>query len=228
MIQLKGQIVDADQQYLTIRVPFSPEFVRQDIRDAEVFLRDGRRITPEQRRKAWALIGEVAAWAGYRASEKSALNAEMKRDFLLKRVDDLTAKAIGTFSLSDVDETTASMYITYLVDFVLENNVPTRQPITELCEDIQAAVYAAAIHKRCIVCGQKAELHHVDRVGMGGDRHDMCHIGMRALPLCRVHHNEAHQHGDDVLMDKYHLETIEIDRAIAKVYKLQKEAAYGA
>ena len=49
MIQLKGQIVDADQQYLTIRVPFSPEFVRQDIMDAEVFLRDGRRITPEQR-----------------------------------------------------------------------------------------------------------------------------------------------------------------------------------
>lgn len=223
MIQLKGQIVDADQQYLTIRVPFSPEFVRQGIREAEVFLRDGRRITPEQRRKAWALIGEVAAWAGYRASEKSALNAEMKRDFLLKRVDDLTAKAIGTFSLSDVDETTASMYITYLVDFVLENNVPTRQPITELCEDIQAAVYAAAIHKRCIVCGQNAELHHVDRVGMGGDRHDMCHIGMRALPLCRVHHNEAHQHGDAVLMDKYHLETIEIDRAIAKLYKLQKE-----
>ena len=147
----------------------------------------------------------------------------MKRDFLLKRVDDLTAKAIGTFSLSDVDETTASMYITYLVDFVLENNVPTRQPITELCEDIQDAVYAAAIHKRCIVCGQKAELHHVDRVGMGGDRHDMSHMGMRALPLCRVHHNEAHQHGDAVLMEKYHLEAVRIDEAIAKVYKLGKK-----
>lgn len=223
MIQLKGQIVDADQQYLTIRVPFSPEFVRQGIRDAVVFLQDGRRITPEQRRKAWALIGEVAAWAGYKASEKSSLNAELKRDFLLKRVDDLTAKAIGAFSLSDVDVTTASMYISYLVDFVLENNVPTHQPITELCEDIQAAVYAAAIHKRCIVCGQKAELHHVDRVGMGGDRHNMCHIGLRALPLCRAHHGEAHQHGDVALMEKYHLEAVRIDEAIAKVYKLGKK-----
>lgn len=223
MIQLKGQIVDADQQYLTIRVPFSPEFVRQDIRDAVVFLQDGRRITPEQRRKAWALIGKVAAWAGYKASEKSSLNAELKRDFLLKRVDDLTAKAIGAFSLSDVDVTTASMYISYLVDFVLENNVPTHQPITELCEDIQAAVYAAAIHKRCIVCGQKAELHHVDRVGMGGDRHNMCHIGLRALPLCRAHHGEAHQHGDTALMEKYHLEAVRIDEAIAKVYKLGKK-----
>lgn len=223
MIQLKGQIVDADQQYLTIRVPFSPEFVRQGIRDAVVFLQDGRRITPEQRRKAWALIGKVAAWAGYKASEKSSLNAELKRDFLLKRVDDLTAKAIGAFSLSDVDVTTASMYISYLVDFVLENNVPTHQPITELCEDIQAAVYAAAIHKRCIVCGQKAELHHVDRVGIGGDRHSMCHIGLRALPLCRAHHGEAHQHGDTALMEKYHLEAVRIDEAIAKVYKLGKK-----
>ena len=92
--------------------------------------------------------------------------------------------------------------------------------ITELCEDIQASVYAAAIHKRCIVCGQKAELHHVDRVGMGGDRHDMCHIGMRALPLCREHHNEAHQHGDAALMDKYHLEPVVIDEKIAKKYRL--------
>ena len=223
MIQLKGQIVDADQQYLTIRVPFSPEFARQGIRDAVVFLQDGRRITPEQRRKAWVLIGKIAAWAGYKASEKSSLNAELKRDFLLKRVDDLTAKAIGAFSLSDVDVTTASMYISYLVDFVMVNNVPTHQPITELCEDIQAAVYAAAIHKRCIVCGQKAELHHVDRVGMGGDRHNMCHIGLRALPLCRAHHGEAHQHGDTALMEKYHLEAVRIDEAIAKVYKLGKK-----
>lgn len=220
MIQLKGQIVDADQRFLYLRVPFDPEYVRQDMREAEVFLQDGRRITPEQRRKAWALIGEVAAWAGYKASEKSSLNAALKRDFLIKRVDDLTAKAIGTFSLSDVDVTTASMYIGFLVDFIMENDVPTRQPITELCEDIQAAVYAAAIHKRCIVCGQKAELHHVDRVGMGRDRHDMCHIGMLALPLCRVHHGEAHQHGDDALMDRYHLEAVRIDEKIAKVYKL--------
>jgi hypothetical protein len=76
------------------------------------------------------------------------------------------------------------------------------------------------IHKRCIVCGKRADLHHVDRVGMGGDRHDMCHIGMRALPLCREHHNEAHQHGDTALMDKYHLETIVIDEKIAKKYRL--------
>lgn len=227
MIQLKGQIVDVDARWMYLRVPYIPEYVHQDMREATVFLPDGRRISPEQRRKAWALVGEVTAWAGYKASEKEDVNNNLKRDFLLRRVDELTAKAIGKFSLSDVDMATASQYISFLVDFVIENEVPTHQPITELCDDIQQAVYSSMIHKRCIVCGKKATLHHVDRVGMGNDRREICHIGMRALPLCwgtgaEGHHQEAHRIGDRALCEKYHLEPVVIDEKIAKVYRLGK------
>lgn len=220
MIRLNGKIVDADERYLHIRVPYHPDYVGKDMENATVFLHDGRLRSRDQNAKVWALIGEIAMWAGYKSSETSAVNADMKRDFLLKRFDELSAAAIKAFSMGDVDVTTASMYIQFLIDFVLEHNIPTKRPITELCDDIQAAVYSAMMHKRCIVCGNKADLHHIDRVGMGGDRHDMCHIGMHALPLCRDHHQEAHQHGDAVLMDKYHLESIVIDEKIAKKYKL--------
>ena len=55
---------------------------------------------------------------------------------------------------------------------------------------------------------------------MGGDRHDMCHIGMECLPLCREHHGEAHQHGDAALMARYHLEPVAIDERIAEIYQL--------
>lgn len=225
MIQLKGKIVDADARFLTIRVPYTPEYVRQDMREATVFLHDGRDITPDQRRKAWALVGEIAAWSGYRPRDKEDVNQQLKAEFVRHRADDLLKLAIGKFSLRDVELSVASMYINFLVDFVLENDVPTRQPVTELCEDIQAAVYSAMVHKRCIVCGRKAGLHHVDRVGMGRDRHDMCHIGMRALPLCWIegaegHHQEAHRIGDKALCEKYHLEPIVIDKKIAKIYKL--------
>ena len=220
MIRLEGQIVDADAKYLTIRVPYPPEFVHQDMKKAVVFLQDGRKHSIDQHGKVWALIGEIALWAGYRQRETSEVNALMKADFLQKRFDSLSAAAIKSFSMSDVDVSTASMYIQWLVDFVLENNIPTKRPVTELCEDVQATVYAAAIHKRCIVCGKRADLHHVDRVGMGNDRREICHIGMRALPLCREHHQEAHQHGDAALMDKYHLEPVEIDGKIAKKYRL--------
>ena len=220
MIRLEGKIVDADSRWLTIRVPYNPEYVRQNITDAVVFLPDGRKHSIDQHGKVWALIGEIALWAGYKAHESSEVNAMLKRDFLLQRFDSLSAAAIKEFSMSDVDVSTASLYISWLVDFVLEHNVPTKRPVTELCEDVQAAVRAAMMHKRCIVCGKKADLHHVDRVGMGADRREICHIGMRALPLCREHHQEAHQHGDRALMDKYHLEPVEIDEKIAKKYRL--------
>ena len=225
MIRLEGKIVDADAKYLTIRVPYHPDYVGKDMEKATVFLHDGRKHSRDQHGKVFALIGEIAMWAGYRGSETSEVNADMKRDFLLKRFDELSAAAIKSFSMSDGDVTTVSLYITHLIDFILEHNIPTKRPITEMCEDIQQAVYSAMMHKRCIVCGRKADLHHVDRVGMGGDRHDMCHIGMRALPLCWIdgaegHHQEAHRIGDKALCEKYHLEPVVIDEKIAKKYRL--------
>lgn len=220
MIRLDGEIVDADARFLTVRVPFTPEYVRQDMKKATVFLHDGRKHSRDQHGKVFALIGEIAMWAGYKASETSEVNADMKRDFLLKRFDELSAAAIKSFSMSDGDVTTVSLYISHLIDFILEHNIPTKRPLTEMCEDVQAAVYSAMMHKRCIVCGKRADLHHVDRVGMGANRKEICHIGMRALPLCREHHNEAHQHGDVALMNKYHLETVVIDERIAKKYRL--------
>lgn len=221
MIRLEGIIVDADAKYLTVRVPYHPDYVSRDMEKATVFLHDGRLRSRDQNAKAWALIGEIAMWAGYKSSETSEVNANLKMDFLQKRFDALSAAAIKAFSMSDVDVTTASLYISFLIDFILENNIPTKRPITEMCEDIQQAVYSAAMHKRCIVCGKRAGLHHVDRVGMGADRREICHIGMRALPLCREHHNEAHQHGDAALVEKYHLDPVIIDEKIAKKYRLQ-------
>lgn len=222
MIRLEGDIIDADARYMTVRVPYNPEYVRQDMKKAIVFLEDGRQLSHDQRKKAWALVGEIAKWAGYMPREHTQVNADLKREFLLRGVEHLTAQAIQSISLSDTDMSTASLYIQFLVDYVIENGVPTDVPVTDLCEDVQKAVYSAAIHKKCIVCGKRADLHHVDRVGMGGNRKEICHIGMRALPLCREHHNEAHQHGDVALMDKYHLEPIVIDEKIAKVHRLKK------
>lgn len=183
---------------------------------------DCRTISPEQRKKAWALIGEIAAASGYLSAEdKRQLNGDMKRKFLIERCDELTAEAIHRFSLSDVDMTTARLYITFLIDFIIEHGFPTREPLAELAEDIGAYVYTCAVNRFCAVCRRPAELHHADRVGMGRNRDDICHIGMRAIPLCRAHHMEAHQHGDAALMEKYHLETIEIDETVAKIYHLK-------
>ena len=100
-----------------------------------VLWQDCRTISPEQRRKAWALIGEIAAATGYLGQgDKSDLNTMLKAEFLRARIDKLQAEAIKAFSLSDVDMTTARLYIDWLVEFCVVNDIPTKQPLVEYAE----------------------------------------------------------------------------------------------
>ena len=217
METIRGEIVAADGQYLTIRAPYSnaERFIRREYGEVVIGLEDGRKISPEQRRKAYALLGEIAEWAGYEPDE---IKEVMKYEFRKKVVSSLER---DLFSLSDCDMTNAKKFIDYLVDFILRNNIPTHRPLAELADDIDRYIYACLIRKKCCVCGQKADLHHVDAVGMGNDRTQINHIGRRCLPLCRVHHNEIHTTGTTAFIDRYHIHPGIIDDRIAKAYKLK-------
>lgn len=175
---------------------------------------DDRHITDDQRKKAWALVGEIAEWQG---DLPPAVHWLMKMKF---KVEQLKSLRRDIFSLSDCDVTTAREYITYLIDFMLRWGVPSKRPLWDMAEDVERYVYSCLMNRRCAVCGHKGELHHVDRVGMGRNRDDIFQLGMQVLPLCREHHQEAHNHGDAALMDKHHLESIPITLEIGKVYKL--------
>lgn len=191
-----------------------------------VLWQDCRTISPEQRRKAWALIGEIAAATGYIGQgDKSDLNTMLKAEFLRARIDKLQAEAIKAFSLSDVDMTTARLYIDWLVEFCVVNDIPTKQPLVEYAEDIGAYIYACVMHKQCAVCGRRpSDLHHWERVGMGADRTEINHIGLMCEPLCRVHHTECHTMAQAEFDEKYHIYPIKIDEKIAKLYKLGRKS----
>lgn len=211
-----GKITGVTPREITITVPYDPRYVTQQWDEVTVDLPDGRKISPDQRRKAYALMGEIAEWAGMEPEE---VKLTAKHDFVQRHLEGLHREL---FSLASCDMTTARQFITYLIDFVLQFDVPLRVPLVTLCDDIQKAVYSCLMHHKCIICGKPCELHHVYRVGMGGNRHDMCHIGMECLPLCRDHHTEAHDHGDQWLMELYHLVTVVIDVKIAREYRLGK------
>ena len=92
-------------------------------------------------------------------------------------------------------------------------------------DDIGDYVYSCLINRKCAICGRKAELHHVERVGMGRNRDDIIHDGMECLPLCREHHAEAHTMPDDAFFDRYHLEGgIKLDKTLCKIYGLKRRA----
>ena len=214
---ISGKIVDAGPGYLLIRAPYSntERMIRREYEEVEIGLKDSRRITPEQRRKAYALMGEISEWSGTEPEEiKEVLKYEFRKKIVRSLEKDL-------FSLSSCDVTTAKEFVSYLIDFILRNDVPTHQPLGQLADDIDRYVYACLIHRKCAVCGLKAELHHVDQIGLGGDRTDAEHIGRRCLPLCRKHHDELHQMGGSRFMEYHHLKPGVIDERIAKVYRLK-------
>ena len=85
---ISGKIVAWERGYITIRAPYdnTERFIRREYEEVEIGLKDGRKITPEQRRKAYALMGEISEWAGYEPEE---LKEIMKHEFLKKVVRSL-------------------------------------------------------------------------------------------------------------------------------------------
>ena len=213
---LLGDVVEERDDGLTVFVPFPhgkkrPEGYQPTV---GVELVDERHISADQRKKAYVLISYIAAWWGYTPLE---CMKEMLKLMFIGEAETLRR----SFSLSNCDMTTARLFITYLIDFCLLHGVDVGEPLYQLSEDIPRYVWACLMNKRCAVCGRKAELHHVDHVGMGRNRKEICHIGMRALPLCREHHTEIHSIGQKDFLRRYIIEPVRIDERIAKVYRLK-------
>lgn len=218
-----GKIVDWEQGgTVLIRAPLPriETAVDRKYSDVQVGYNDGRHISPEQRRKAYVLMSQVAEYIhGVRNADTLEDTKEfLKADFVFNHMQAMQRRL---FSLSTVSMNTASDFITYLVDFIIRNDVPSDVSLIENCEDIGKYVYACLMAKKCAVCGRRCDLHHVDSVGAnGGNREKINHLGLRCLPLCREHHTELHSMGNKSFMDKYHLQSVAIDTKIAKLYHL--------
>ena len=205
------------------KIPNIEQALRRGFLKVEIILWDGRRISPEQRRKCYALLGEIAEYTdGIRTAETvDEQKRLLKMEFMLKRME---ATERRMFSLADCDMSTAREFITYLVDFIVANDIPTRVPLIDNCDDIAAYMYACTMHRKCAVCGKPADIHHCEgsRIGAGVDRAKAHQLGREVLPLCRVHHTELHAMPESEFIAKYHLQKVKIDEALCKRLKFKK------
>ena len=197
-------------------------FDRQKVREYWVQPIDSRKLSDSQRNMCYALLGFIGEAIGM--SKESAKDL-FKERYAYELIEDLGVKI---FSLSDAPMSLAAGFQRFLVRFVIENGIQTTRPLIEYVDDIHDYVYYSLIHKKCAVCGRLAELHHVDRVGMGRDRTDILHEGMEALPLCREHHAEAHTMPDAEFFEKYHLDGgVTLDKTLCRIYKLKSRKGEG-
>ena len=205
------------------KIPNIEQALRRGFLKVEIILWDGRRISPEQRRKCYALLGEIAEYTdGIRTAETvDEQKRLLKMEFMLKRME---ATERRMFSLADCDMSTARELITYLIDFIIANDIPTRVPLIDNCDDIAAYMYACTMHRKCAVCGKAADIHHCEgsRIGAGVDRAKVHQLGREVLPLCRVHHTELHAMPESEFMKKYHLQKVKLDEPLCKRLKLRR------
>ncbi|MCD7722737.1 MAG: putative HNHc nuclease [Clostridiales bacterium] len=206
-----AKIINYDSQKLVLAPTNSlgREILQKQIETVEIRLNDGRTISAEQRRKIFALIRDIALWNG---DEPETLRMFLTWDFCCKNECEY-------FSLSNVDMTTAKEFINYLINFCFEWSVPTKDTLLNQTDDIGKYLYCCLEHRKCAICNEKADIHHIDRIGMGGNRNRVNHVGLRAIALCRKHHNMAHQHEKE-LFAKYHIYGIKLDGYLCKVLHL--------
>lgn len=220
-----GRIVDVTEDGVAVIEAVLPSIMRAANRkysDVEIILNDGRTISPEQRRKCFAILNEIAEYVeGFRNAETVENTKElMKWEFVLSRMESQERRL---FSLSNVDVTTAKNFIDFLIEFCVKNSIPMSISPLEYCEDIQKYLYACTANRKCCVCGKPADIHHTtgSKIGIGNDREAVHHLGREVLPLCRVHHEICHQ--DEVgFMEKYHLQKVKLDENLCTKLKLKK------
>ncbi|MCM1533014.1 MAG: putative HNHc nuclease, partial [Ruminococcus flavefaciens] len=197
----KGRIVSISPDGIaTITCPIDlNRAAERNARDVWVDFIDNRQLSDKQRKCCYSLIHAIADWSGSTTEE---VKQAFKLDFWAERVDTLADKI---FSLSNAPMSLVAEFQSFLVDFIISNDVPTTFPLREYCDDIERYVYACVLNKKCVVCGKRAELHHVDAIGMGNDRNEVEHLGREVISLCREHHTEIHESGKDAFMQYYHL-----------------------
>lgn len=174
---------------------------KKGIRRGELRLDDGRHISAEQRKKAYATIRDISDFTGYLP--------ESQKEWLKYLYIERTG---GSYiSLSDCTMDEAREFINTILEYAIEEGIPLSDPGVARAEDIGKYLYFCLKHKKCAVCGRPGEVHHVDAIGMGRNRKTVDDRNHRKLCLCRMHHTIVHQRGMLEFEKMYHVYGIDFN-----------------
>ena len=219
---VKGRIVDIDERRgkVLIEADYDDMYtlIKREYRECLIQMLDGRKLSDNQRKFCFSLLREIAKYTGQGIDPTKEY---MKIKFL---AEDLEQTADKIFSLSNAPMSLVCAFQRFLIRFILDWDIPCSFPLLDFVDDIPEYIYSCLINKKCCICGAPADLHHIERVGMGRNREEIIHEGMEALPICREHHTEAHTMTDKEFFDKYHLPGgIELDKTLCRIYGIKSK-----
>lgn len=206
-MELWGKLVSVDGNKVTLAAENPEElaslslYTQKDNPEAAISIPDGRRISTVQRKKAYAILGDMSKWSGYTPIEQKDW---MK--FLFEQ-----GTGIEDISLGKTDMTTARFFITFLLDYALKHSIPLSKPGLAYHDDLDAYMFQCLKYRKCVVCGDTAQVHHIDAVGNNDKRSLTDHRKKRLIALCWRHHGQAHKQGWKDFSEEYHLKGIYLD-----------------
>lgn len=164
---------------------------------------DPRQARPKQRALFFALLHDIWDYTGQPEG--------WLKDYFYSR---FTIRTAGkTISLSNETESTvsdATFLIDDVIDFIFEYEIPVKTGYALLPRDENHFQWRCIRHRKCLVCGQHADIHHVDELGAGRNRNKQDHTKFRLAALCREHHTEIHQIGVQEFLQCHHFTGIGI------------------
>lgn len=163
------------------------------IKMAEMRFDDGRSISAEQRKMAYATIRDISEHTGY--------SPEEQKEWLKYLYFAKTGEKDISLSNCSMDE--AREFINVILEHAIENGVPLSEKAINRTDDIGKYLYFCIKHGKCAVCGEKGEIHHEDAIGMGNDRKTIDDSNYKKICLCRKHHSIAHQMGVERFQKTY-------------------------
>ncbi|MCC6117381.1 hypothetical protein HZL39_05245 [Lactiplantibacillus plantarum] len=174
-------------------------------------LADTRKARPQQRRLFFALLSDIYTWSGMPTDF-------LKNLFYLQYESYTFGKQI---SLSDTTESSVSdsnQLLDLVIDFMFEWHVPFKEGYKLLPREQEYYLFQCCRHRFCMICGNRADIHHVDVIGAGLNRTHVDHTKRHVMALCRVHHSEIEQIGSVAFSAKYHVpvDGIKLDKETLK------------
>lgn len=188
LAKLIGYRIDQDGTELRMFIPnvnLQEPIESKKMRNAGIWLDDGRHISSEQRKKAYATIADIARYTGFLPEEAKEW---------LKYIH-IARTGCSYFSLSTCTMDTAREFINTLMEFTLEHGVILEDLGVNRTDDVSKYLYYCIKHRKCAVCGREnADIHHCEgsRVGMGNNRYKIDNSNRLLISLCREHHTICH------------------------------------
>lgn len=182
-------------------------------RQAEIFIKDPRGFTVEQRRFTFALMQDIYIYTGEPLESLKDVFYWQFRYFTGKNI------SLSNHSENTVDE--VSTLDELILDFIFANDIPFREGYEIPPQNEQYFFYKCVTNRTCCICGKKNDdIDHFDKALGRRKRKEVDHTEFTFAALCRTHHTEKHQMGISEFKNKYHVIGIKLKQEEIKKLRI--------